>query len=114
MTGAILKISPEKSIELRYTARRAQRLEAELDSSLLMGLSAIDRVGVLAKYIAFGADISLEQAYDAFDEYVGNGGSVNGAADVVVKALENGGFISRDAVNAAKKVKDQLLKAQRS
>ena len=51
MTGAILKISDEKSIELRYTARRAERLEKLLDNSLLRGLARIERVSVLADYI---------------------------------------------------------------
>ena len=114
MTGAILKISPEKSLELRYTARRAERLEAELNESLLMGLAKIDRVGVLAKYIAFGADIPLNDAYDAYDEYVDNGGTMDSASDVIVEAMEKGGFISRSAIDAAKKVRGQLLKAPRS
>ncbi len=114
MTGATLKISTDKSIELRYTARRAAKLEEELGDSLLRGLGKIDRVGVLAKYIACGADISVGEAYDVYDEYVDNGGTINGAADVIVKALENGGYISRAAVDAAKKVKDQLLRAQGS
>ncbi len=116
MTGAILKISPEKSIELRFTARRAEALENELDDSLLNGLAKSDRAGVITKYIAHGADISKEEAYDLYDEYIENGGTINDLAEVVIKALENGGFISRSAVEAAKKLRDQLLhrNAQRS
>ncbi len=105
MTGAILKISPEKSVELRFTARRAERLENELDCSLLNGLGKSDRAGVIVKYIAHGADISKDEAYDLYDEYIENGGSLNDLAEVVVKALENGGFIAKSAVEAAKNSK---------
>lgn len=45
MTGAYLKISDEKSLELRFTARRAEKLESELDCDLLRGLSRCQRVG---------------------------------------------------------------------
>ena len=43
MTGAYLKISDEKSLELRFTARRAEKLESELDCDLLLGLSRTTR-----------------------------------------------------------------------
>ena len=84
MTGAILKISTNRSLELRYTARRAEKLESLLDSGLLEGLRGISRIGVMAQYIACGADITKEEALDAYDEYVGNGGNINGAAEVIV------------------------------
>ena len=41
MTGAYLKISDEKSLELRFTARRAEKLESELDCDLLLLASPI-------------------------------------------------------------------------
>lgn len=108
MTGAILKISENRSLELRYTARRAEKLESLLDSGLLEGLRGISRIGVMAQYIACGADITKEEALDAYDEYIDNGGDINGAAEVIVQALYNGGFISQGASDAAKKMIDQL------
>lgn len=108
MTGAILKISDNKSLELRYTARRAEKLETELGSSLTDGLTKVDRISVLAKYISCGADVSHDEALDAYDEYIGNGGTLESAVDVVFDALENSGFIAKGASEAAKKVRNQL------
>lgn len=109
MTGAYLKISEDRSLELRFTARRAEKLENELDCDLLRGLSRCQRVGVLTRFIACGADIPHDEACSAFDEYVENGGTVDSAAEVIVTALRNGGFISQSAVDAAKKIQGQLL-----
>lgn len=108
MTGAIFRISPEKNLELRFTARRAEKLEALLGDGLVNGLQKIDRIGVMSQYIACGADISREEALDAFDEFVEGGGTINDAAEVVMEALTNGGFITRSAANAVKKIQDQL------
>ena len=108
MTGAILKISANRNLELRYTARRAEKLESLLDDGLLEGLRGISRIGTLAQYIACGADITKEEALDAYDEYIDNGGDINGAAEVIVQALYNGGFISQGASDAAQKMIDQL------
>ncbi len=108
MISAILKISDEKSIELRYTARRAEKLEKLLDNSLLRGLARIERVSVLADYISCGADISHGEALDLYDEYVENGGTLEGAADVIFDALENGGYIAKGASDTAKKIKGQF------
>ncbi len=109
MTGAYLKISDEKSLELRFTARRAEKLESELDCDLLRGLSRCQRVGVLTRFIACGADISHNEACDAFDEYIDNGGTVEDASEVVMAALKNGGFMTKSAVEIAKKIQGQLL-----
>ena len=106
MTGAYLKISDEKSLELRFTARRAEKLESELDCDLLLGLSRCQRVGVLTRLIACGADIWHS---DAYDEFVDNGGTIEDASEVVMTALKNGGFIAKSAVEAAKKIQGQLL-----
>ncbi len=108
MTGAILKISDAKSLELRYTAKRAEKLEKELDDSLLGGLRKSDRVGVVVKYIACGADITTEEAYTAYDEYIDNGGDMAAISDVIVEALQNGGYIPKKAVEAAKKLEAKL------
>ena len=109
MTGAYLKISDEKSLELRFTARRAEKLESELDCDLLRGLSRCQRVGVLTRFIACGADISHNEACDAFDEYIDNGGTIEDASEVVMAALKNGGFMTKSAVEVAKKIQGQLL-----
>ena len=109
MTGAYLKISDEKSLELRFTARRAEKLESELDCDLLLGLSRCQRVGVLTRFIACGADISHNEACDAYDEFVDNGGTIEDASEVVMTALKNVGFIAKSAVEAAKKIQGQLL-----
>lgn len=116
MTGAILKITPEKSVELRYTARRAEKLENELGGSLIEGLAKCDRAGVAVKFIAHGTDIPQAEAYDLFDEFIENGGSLNDLAEVIVTALENGGFIAKTALKTAKKIQNQLQNraAQRS
>lgn len=108
MIGATLKITPEKSVELRYTARRAEKLENELGGSLIEGLAKCDRVGVAVKFIAHGADIPTTDAYDIYDEFVDNGGSLNDLAEVIVTALENGGFIAKTALESAKKIQNQL------
>lgn len=108
MTGTILRISDSRSIELRFTARRAEALENDLGDSLLRGLAKADQVGVITKYIRHGADISKDEAYDLYDEYIDNGGRLNDLAEVVLEALENGGFISKKAAQTAKKLKSQL------
>lgn len=115
MNGAILKISEDKNLELRFTARRAEKLEALLGESLLDGLQKTDRIGVTVQFIACGADIPKNEALDVYDEFVENGGTINDAANVIFEALVNGGFISKTAADAAKKVQDQLSRAtQRS
>lgn len=107
-TGAILKISGSKSLELRYTAMRAEKLEKLLDSSLVQGLAKSDRAGVLVKYIACGAEISEEEAYAVYDELIENGGSMSDVSDAIVEALQNGGYIPKKAVEAAKKLEAKL------
>ena len=108
MTGAFLRISDSRSVELRFTARRAEALENDLGESLLRGLARADRVGVAVEYLRHGADISKDEAYDLYDEYIGCGGSLNDLCEVILKALENGGFISKKAAESAKKLKGQL------
>ena len=109
MTGAYLKISDEMSLELRFTARRAEKLENELDCDLLRGLSRCQRVGVVTRFIACGADIPHSEACDAYDEYIDNGGTIEDASEVIMNALKNGGFIAKSAVEVAKKLQGQLL-----
>ena len=107
-TGAILKISENKSIELRYTAKRAEKLEKLLDCGLVQGLAQSDRVGVLVKYISCGADIKEDEAYTAYDELIENGGSMSDVSDAIIEALQNGGYIPKKAVEAAKKLEAKL------
>ena len=109
MVSSILKISDSKSYELRFTAKRAEQLENELNTSLLKGLAQTERVGVLCKYIQYGAGITHDEALSAYDEFVENGGSMEQASEVVVDALLNGGYISKTAVDQVKKVREQLL-----
>lgn len=108
MTGAILRINDSRSMELRYTAKRAEKLEKLLDTGLIQGLAKTDRVGVLVKYISCGADISVDEAYSAYDEFIENGGSMNDVSDVIVEALQNGGYIPKKAMEAAKKLEAKL------
>lgn len=108
MTGAFFKISDDKTLELRYTAKRAERLEKLLDCSLLEGLAKTERVGVVVKFIACGADISENEAYEVYDEYIENGGTLSGVSDVLVEALQNGGYIPKKVVEAAKKLEAKL------
>ena len=49
MVSAILKLNENERVELKYTAFRAEALENELGEGLLIGLSRIDRVGVMVK-----------------------------------------------------------------
>lgn len=107
-TGAILKINDGKSLELRYTAKRAETLEKQLDTSLVQGLAKTDRVGVLVKYIACGADISEDEACTAYDELIESGGSMSDVSNAIVEALQNGGYIPKKAVDAAKKLEAKL------
>ena len=89
--------------ELRFTARRAEKLEELLGESLLRSLARVDRVSVIVRYIECGADISHEAALDLYDGYIANGGTLEGAAEAIAAALENSGFIARGAVDSAKK-----------
>lgn len=113
MTGAYIT-TKNGATELRFTARRAEKLEEILGESLLRSLAKADRVGVIVRYIECGADITHDEALDLYDSYIENGGSLDGAAEAIGAALENGGFIERGTVTQAKKVKGQLLKAQGS
>lgn len=108
MTGAILRINDNRSLELRYNAKRAEKLEKLLDTGLVQGLAKIDRVGVLIKYISCGADISEDEAYTVYDEFIENGGGMNDVSDVIVEALQNGGYIPKKAMEAAKKLEAKL------
>lgn len=113
MNGAYIK-TKDGATELRFTARRAEKLEELLGESLLRALTRADRVSVLVRYIECGADISHDEALDLYDRYIADGGSLDGAAEAVAAALEAGGFIRRGTVDAAKKARGQLLKAQGS
>ncbi len=108
MVAALLKISDRRTLEIKYTALRAEALEKDLDCGLLYGLAQSDRIGVMLKYIQHGAGITYEEAAAAYDEYVDNGGSLEKLSDVVVEALRNGGFISKAAQEKGKKLKNQL------
>lgn len=107
MTGAILKVGC-RNVSLCYTARRAANLEKALDDSLVGALKNSDRVGVIVKYIAYGADISEDEAYDLYDEFIGNGGTMSEITDTIVEALQNDGYIAKRAVEAAKKLEAKL------
>ena len=110
MISAQLKVNDSKSLELKYTAARAEQLEAELDDGLLNGLTKLDRVGVMIKYISHGAGISPDEARAAFDEIMERGGSMEEISDAIVEALKNGGYISKSAVEAAKNLRGKLLR----
>lgn len=112
MNCSYLKIG-EKSVELRFTARRAAALEADLGEGLLAGLSKSDRVSVAAKYLSRGADISLDEAYDLYDEYIESGGTLEELNEVIVEGLQNGGFLSKAAIKAAEELKSRLEKKPR-
>lgn len=110
MNCAFLKIG-DKTIELKFTARRAAALEADdLGKGLLAGLSKSDRVSVAAKYLARGVDISLDEAYGLYDEYVENGGTLEELNEVIVEGLQNGDFLSKAAIKAAEELKNRLEK----
>lgn len=112
MNCSYLKIG-EKSVELKFTARRAAALEADLGEGLLSGLSKSDRVSVAVKYLARGADISLDEAYDMYDQYIESGGTLEELNEVIVEGLKNGGFLSRAAVKAAEELKNRLAQKPR-
>ncbi len=98
---------------MKFTARRAAALEADLGEGLLAGLSKSDRVSIVAKYLARGADISLDEAYDLYDEYIGNGGTLEELNEVIVEGLQNGGFLSKAAIKAAEELKNRLAQKPR-
>lgn len=112
MNCSYLKIG-EKSVELKFTARRAAALEADLGEGLLAGLSKSDRVSVAVKYLARGADISLDEAYDMYDQYIESGGTLEELNEVIVEGLKNGGFLYRAAVKAAEELKNRLAQKPR-
>ena len=98
---------------MKFTARRAAALEADLGEGLLSGLSKSDRVSVAVKYLARGADISLDEAYDMYDQYIESGGTLEELNEVIVEGLKNGGFLSRAAVKAAEELKNRLAQKPR-
>lgn len=110
MVSAILKLNDSESVELKYTAFRAEALENELGDGLLNGLAKIDRVGVMVKYIAHGAGISADEARAAIDKAVDGGKTLEDINEVIVQALINGGFISKTAMEAAKNLRGKLLR----
>lgn len=95
-------------VELRFTARRAESLEADIGKGLLQGLRDSDKVGTIIKYIQHGAGVSVDEACDIYDGFIENGGSMSEINDIIVEALQNGGFIPKKVVEAAKKITDQL------
>lgn len=103
--------------KLKLTTANAVRLEAELKTDLLNGMSSLGEIGVLAKYYYYAA-VSLNDSinkiddiYQLFDDYITDGGSYEQLRDLTVEIMMTSGILSKEVYDTTKKLTEEQKQA---
>lgn len=103
--------------KLKLTTANAVRLEAELKTDLLNGMSRLGEIGVLAKYYYYAA-VSLNDSinkiddiYQLFDDYITDGGSYEELRDLTVEIMMTSGILSKEVYDTTKKLTEEQKQA---
>ena len=102
--------------KFKLTTANAVRLESELKTDLLNGMSGLGEIGVLAKYYYYAA-VSLNDSinkiddiYQLFDDYITDGGSYEQLQELTFVIMLVSGIMSEKVYDEAKKVKEEQKK----
>jgi hypothetical protein len=103
--------------KFKLTTANAVRLEAELKTDLLNGMSRLGEIGVLAKYYYYAA-VSLNDSinkiddiYQLFDDYITDGGSYEQLRDLTVEIMMTSGILSKEVYDTTKKLTEEQKQA---
>jgi hypothetical protein len=103
--------------KFKLTTANAVRLESELKTDLLNGMSRLGEIGVLAKYYYYAA-VSLNDSinkiddiYQLFDDYITDGGSYEQLRDLTVEIMMTSGILSKEVYDTTKKLTEEQKQA---
>ena len=103
--------------KFKFTTANAVKLEAELKTDLLNGMSKLGEIGVLAKYYYYSA-VSLNDSinkiddiYQLFDDYITDGGSYEELRDLTVEIMMTSGILSKEVYDTTKKLTEEQKQA---
>lgn len=103
--------------KLKLTTANAVRLESELKTDLLNGMSSLGEIGVLAKYYYYAA-VSLNDSinkiddiYQLFDDYITDGGSYEQLRDLTVEIMMTSGILLKEVYDTTKKLTEEQKQA---
>ena len=103
---AILKIG-DTEYELKLTAKNSIALEEKLGTTIIQGLGKLDRMAVAVEFLHAALQAthpcSKAEACEIFDDYISAGGTLSEFADVITEVLIVSGFLTRAAVDEARK-----------
>lgn len=103
---ALLKIGDDE-YSLKLTAKNSILLEEKLGTSIVQGLSKLDRISVAVDYLHAALQATHpcteDEACQIFDDYTSTGHSLADFADVITEVLIVSGFLTRAAVEEARK-----------
>ena len=93
--------------KLKISAATAVEIEKKLGKSLIDGLHDFDKVEIVTLYLwgalrKFQANISMNTAYEIYDDYIDAGGTMSDMAEILLNTLTVSGFFRRQQM-------DQLL-----
>lgn len=103
--------------KLKLTTANAVRLEAELKTDLLNGMSSLGEIGVLAKYYYYSAVSmndginKIDDIYQLFDDYITDGGSYEQLRDLTVEIMMTSGILSKEVYDTTKKLTEEQKQA---
>lgn len=93
---------------LKITTSNAVKLEEDLGTDLLSGMTNINKINVLAKYL-FAAAVSqndgiskIEDVYQLIDDYITDGGTYEQLSEVVVQTLLISGILTQKMYDKSK------------
>lgn len=118
MKPYVLFKAGDKDYRLRINLSSAIELEDKLNCAVVDGLNRLGEVRILAKYFyaaskTLNDDIKSENdALDIIDEYTMQGGLIEDLYEVILEVMECSGYIRKEAVEASKKFKAQLMEKQ--
>lgn len=92
----------------KITTANAVKLEEDLGTDLLSGMTNISKINVLAKYL-FAAAVSqndgiskIEDVYQLIDDYITDGGTYEQLNEVVVQTLLVSGILTQKMYDKSK------------
>lgn len=92
----------------KITTANAVKLEEDLGTDLLSGMTNINKINVLAKYL-FAAAVSqndgiskIEDVYQLIDDYITDGGTYEQLNEVVVQTLLVSGILTQKMYDKSK------------
>ena len=103
--------------KFKLTTANAVRLEAELKTDLLNGMSRLGEIGVLAKYYYYSAvglndNVNkIDDIYQLFDDYITDGGSYEQLRNLTVEIMMTSGILSKEVYDTTKKLAEEQKQA---